>query len=819
LTSGTEKPKDKVKPKPQRKPLFGSGSPFSSTFKREQKEKEALAKEGRSIRVIAFIMTMIAMALALSLIPLFPQPLPIIIAILLAFAVYVRPPIGMAVGSMSIAIAILYQLSRNPNFEFIGGMESTMVRVLFICVLLFFFIGLTIRFRSYEDAVGINLGIIAAGMLFFDSTFFMAVPLLITVAIVFKKTQAGLAFVYYALISVPLMLLQYWQYIVTIKQVDFWNVPGSVPPIYTSLAPVLKTMQSGMTTVRLFDFQTSLGKITWNVVEPIPTWPVHSVGQALAQYRDSFSGMIIFIILVAGLVFAFSLIMGPLASRGSGRKQGEAFYPALAAAGLTAVFFVLLTALKTPLAFSTKITTTTMALGILSSLLFSVPAAILNFAPKKKAEAEKNSELIVVKAGNLLAKLKAFEPVLEMVKENVPVDVKGPEARMVVLRDRLTEILAKAEARKFKVAETYEVLKELGKGLTEGVNALPPDLDVILEHYQLSMNYLYTVWMKKLRGINYEVTNPIKIGFEKGALPEQRVAYIRTTLAASRATANEVCKLAEQIYGVLRAMYDPSLPPESSTVVYCQQKLTDKTAPWIACDALVIAIKNWERLYQSDIAKSMVRVRDVLGSITELGASEKTLRAAFGDKYPTVADQITKASELKAELEAAKITILNVMVAKKFLESTLFVMRTIVSTTIDELKTKEDSINSLSPIKEDFWEKNITLTDQILGSFDKISDAKKYDLFSMLKTLPEPLTLMDSCLWTIIQYNQKNELLLNYPVAKNAIEAALKKKKRITVQDLPFKAEEAEKYLKLFWSERNSEFTFDEENLQLSAKH
>ncbi len=430
--------------------------------------------------------------------------------------------------------------------------------------------------------------------------------------------------------------------------------------------------------------------------------------------------------------------------------MGEALYPILASVGLTAIFFILLTSLRNPLAYSTKITNQTLALGILSSLLFAVPAAVLNFAPKKKEQAEKNMDLILVRANALMAKVKAFEPVLEMVKENVPVDVKASEAKMVLLKDRLTEIIATAEARKYKVAETYEVLKEVGKGLTEGVNALHTDLDVILEHYQLTMNYSYTAWMKKLQGLNYEVKAPVKIVFEHGALAEERVAYIRTTLAASRATASELCNLAEQVYGVLKAMYDPLLPEENSTIVYVKQKLGEKTAPWIACDALVVAIKNWGRLYQTDIDKSIVRMRDVMSSVGALGVSEKTLRAAFGDKYPTVADQITKADELKVALKVAKIGILNVMAAKEYLDSSLFVMRTILSTTVDELKTKEESIFSLSPIKEDFWEKNVTLTDQVAGSLEKISDTKKYDLFSMLKALPEPLIFIDSCLWTII---------------------------------------------------------------------
>jgi hypothetical protein len=91
-------------------------------------------------------------------------------------------------------------------------------------------------------------------------------------------------------------------------------------------------------------------------------------------------------------------------------------------------------------------------------------------------------------------------------------------------------------------------------------------------------------------------------------------------------------------------------------------------------------------------------------------------------------------------------------------------------------------------------------------------------LFRSLKNLPETLSLIEPCLWTITQYNAKNELLLNYPIAKTAIEDQLRKKKRISIQDLPFKAEDAEEYLKMFFNERNDEFIFDETNVQLSKK-
>jgi hypothetical protein len=206
--------------------------PVSSYKRRVQKEKEELAKEGKGLRNIAFFLTLVSMMLALSFIPFFPQPLPIVISVLVAFLVYINPAIGMSLGSIPIVIGLLYHLS---TVDFIAMLGNTEIRVLFICLLVFFFVALPIRFRRYEDAIGINLGIIAATLLFFNSTYFIAIPLLLTVAILFKKTQAGLAVSYYVLISVPLMILQYFEHILTVARVDFWNDASAVPPIYVSL--------------------------------------------------------------------------------------------------------------------------------------------------------------------------------------------------------------------------------------------------------------------------------------------------------------------------------------------------------------------------------------------------------------------------------------------------------------------------------------------------------------------------------------------------------------------------------------------------------
>jgi hypothetical protein len=777
-----------------------------------QKEKEDLAKEGKGMQSIAFFLTLVSMILIYSFIPLFPQPLPILVAVIVAFIVYVNPAAGLSLGTIPIVLGVLYHLSL---VDFIGMLGPMQVRTLFICLLVFFFVTLPIRFRRYEDAVGINLGIIAASLLFFDATYFMAIPLLLTVAVLFKKTQSGLAFCYYILISVPLMILQYFQHILTITRVDYWNDPSAVPPIYTSLSAVFSQMQSGMFQFRLFDFSRTVGKVLWNVVEPQPT-PLHTAGQAISQYLDSFPGMVLFIGFVAGIVWAVSLVLPSLTR--SQIRRAETLFPVLTAAGVTALFFLLLNGLQKTLAFSVKLNAVQMTIGILATLLFAIPATILNFMPKKRAEIEKNSQIILTKSKSLLSNLQSFEELLGKVKSNTPVDVTVPETKLTVIKDKLSDIILKSEGRKYKLSETQEKIRELDTDLASKISELMPELNTILEHYQLTLNYSYFAWIKKLQEIGYEVNNPIQVRFEKDQPPETRVEYISNVLAASRTTANEVCQLAERVYGVMKSIYDPSLPEESRTISYSKQKLAEKTAPWVACEALVVAFKSWTKQYSREISESKEDIVESLEVISALQTNAAALKSVLGEKYSLIDGEIAKADKTKTTLQSKTVNILNVPVLEDSLQDARDIAEKVLSLLHKELKTKEESIESLLPIEDSFWEKNSTLMEQTSEAITKISAAQGKDLHQIMHNLPSALTFIEPCLWTLTQYTMKNELLLNYPIARAAIEDMLRKKKQVSVEDLPFRAQDAEEYLKLFFNERNREFIFDEEALLLSKK-
>ena len=789
------------------------GDSIAKYKRRMQKEKDDLAREGRGMRTIAFILTLISMFLALSFIPFFPQPLPILVAVLVAFAVYLSPAAGMSAGCIPIVLGLLYHLSL---IDFVAQLDPEVVRVLFICLLIFFFVALPVRFRHYEDAIGINLGIIAATLLFFDATFYLAIPLLLTTAILFKKTQAGLAVAYYTLISVPLMIMQYYQYIQTVARFDFWNDLTTIPPIYTSLAKVFTQIQGAMPQFRMFDVSQTLGRITWEVIASPPT-VTHTVGQAITQYLDSFPGMIMFLAMVGGLVWVVSLILPSFTSKSS-ISQAEKIFPALSTAGVTALFFVFLIALQQPLAFSSKISTSGMMIGILASMAFAIPASMLNFAPKKKAEIEKNSQIILVKAGDLLNKLRAFEDLLGLAKTKTPVDVSANETKMQLIKERLNDIVAKASARSFKVAETYEKIKELDKDLFDGVASLYSELDLLLQHYQLNLNYSYITWIRKLQEVGYDIKSSVKTYFDKTQTPQDRIEYISLVIESSRLLANDVCSLAGQVYDVITSLYDPSLPAESASVNYAKQKLMEKAAPWTACDGLIIAFNNWKKQYSREILSSRQDLEASLDILSKLASGESEYQSFLGEEYEELNCQIQKAVSLETKVAQMNLNILNVPFFKDSLRESIDVAKNVLSILYDELDAKEKSIEKLEPVENGFWEKNVLLKEQMESAIEQLSDFRKYNLKQMLKDLPSALSYIDPCMWTLSQYSMKNELLLNYPMAKTAIEALLKKKKQVSVQDLPFSARDAEEYLKLFFNERNQDFKFDEENLLLSRK-
>ena len=160
----------------KKEPTEETGAKREKKAKKEKKEKES-APELPFLKLLILPLTLASMLLGLSIMPLFPQPLPTILAFLIAFVTYKKPRIGMPIGGLTIGLGLMYNLA---EMNFIAMLGSTLMRQAFVFVLLFLFTALPVVFHSRRAVVSINLGIIAAIVLFFGQTYFLAIPLIFT---------------------------------------------------------------------------------------------------------------------------------------------------------------------------------------------------------------------------------------------------------------------------------------------------------------------------------------------------------------------------------------------------------------------------------------------------------------------------------------------------------------------------------------------------------------------------------------------------------------------------------------------------------------
>ena len=177
-----------------------------------------------------------------------------------------------------------------------------------------------------------------------------------------------------------------------------------------------------------------------------------------------------------------------------------------------------------------------------------------------------------------------------------------------------------------------------------------------------------------------------------------------------------------------------------------------------------------------------------------------------------------RTSKLALEKKALNDNVVNVIIIRDALQSLLSIAREVLSILYEELKSKEESIESLLPTKDYLWEKNVTLRTRMASAMEVILNSSKYELNQVMENLPKALSYVDECARTIVMYNEKEELLLNYPIARIAIEDLFRQKKNVSAQDLPFEPKYAEEYLRLFYSEKYREFAFDEANMLLTRR-
>ena len=194
----------------------------------------------------------------------------------------------------------------------------------------------------------------------------------------------------------------------------------------------------------------------------------------------------------------------------------------------------------------------------------------------------------------------------------------------------------------------------------------------------------------------------------------------------------------------------------------------------------------------------------------------------FGENMPKVLDYAKKTEAMKSIVEKTadkdQLNIVDVIALKDDVQSFLSIAKDVLSVLYAELISEEESIERLLPTKDYQWENNSTLRERLKKATESLSNPSNYKINQIMENLPIYVSYVDEAVQALAVNNERKEFLLNYPTAEVAIEEQLKQKKRISPQDLPFQTKFAGEYLRLYYTQRFSEFAFDTENMQLTKK-
>jgi hypothetical protein len=663
-------------------------------------------------------------------------------------------------------------------------------------------------FHRYEDAIAINLGIIAATLLFFDETYYLAIPLILVAAALYKKTKLGLTISYYALISLPLQVMQYLNHVLTLSNPRWWEDPIADPFLYVPLDGILKSMQESMSQLRLFEankvLETIGGQVTFSTQDHI----LQTTQAVLTRYFDSIPGILLFLVIVGVIISATALFTRELVAT-SNTMEAKVILSVLTSASATGLFFLFLIILQNPLAFRAQVSLTQILIGISMTSVITVVASLVNYAPKTNKEIEKRSKLIIEKAQELLrVRLQVIEWSLNIVKSGTSLDVSSIAGRMLIIKNKLNDIIRNVQANLYSPSELIEKFDEVDKDLRNEIDDLLSDLEALVIQYQKRIYSEYSAWIRKLEEIGFEVEPIVKTDFQKEQPLEIRVNLIRKVLESGRSITNEVIQVAEQVYDLIRSLYDPNLPEKSLAVKFAKEQLDKYSVPWNALNALFTSLHNWEKQYSAEISKSMKYLQKSLTYVSNLSTQRERLFPVLGDNFSRLMDLVKRAEDVRFHMEKKKLGVMNILIIRDAFHSSLNIAKDVFFIVQEELTSNEKAIESLLLERDYSWEKDVDWRKHITSEMEMVVTSTS-DLSQVLENLPKSFSYLDELVGSIVAYNEKKEILLNYPIAEIAIKASLTQKNHVYAQELPFELQYAQEYLKLFYSQRYPEFSFD----------
>jgi hypothetical protein len=538
----------------------------------------------------------------------------------------------------------------------------------------------------------------------------------------------------------------------------------------------------------------------------------HTVMEMISHYIDSLPGIILFLVMIIGIVSAIVLFVRTTITQ-TNLGEVEKILPIIIATGATILFFVLANSLQDPLAFRVDLNGSAMALGTLAAVIFTIPTFFMDLSPKERVTVD----MIEKKCKTLLDKIVSFEYTLNTAKSALHISFSSLEAKSGISRDKIEDINNKNSKSLISPSEIDEVLKQLNL-LEKTVDNLDFELEDILLEYQIFTNCEFSKFKGQFENIGITVKKDTLIKFERGLPLRNRIETIEEIIDSTQETTKEIIGITEEIYDGIRSLYDPDLPKESQSVIFTLTQLKEKVAPWNILDTLYVTLINMKKNYKSQISNSILNLEKSLITIDNFNKENEKLSIALGDDYKKLINLTKKVDDYQINLDKEKFSIIDVIEIKKIFNLTVGITKGIFSILFENLKVKEKNIEILMPPEGYMWGKNLEIVEKMTSTVKMFKRITKQKSSKVLEKLPSFLALAEDGKKTIIAYYEKEELLLNYPVAEIVVEEQLKKKRSVTAKDLPFDPKYSLEYLKLFHSKRYNESSFDKTNNILSSK-
>jgi len=847
-------------------------------------------------KLVTFIINMVSMAIGFILIPLLPMPLPYIVAFLVAYATFKEKTYGMITGSLLISLGLVYHLSRIGFFQIFQG---PLVKVIILTFLIAPFIVCPAVISNNLHIIAIDMGIIAVALLFFESSFYLAIPLILIFATIYKGRGIAFTFIYYAFISIPLQVMQYLK---TFQE-------GVFPPLYTPLSLVYHDIQGSLSYINMDELGKVFNSISeifvsrgferyvtevpdyivehfsaylatdyveyirsielpppsapWYVIDSfmefvstnIPTYAnsqlprylnqtlpsyvtqnmtpevwsaLPSVGtgmlrievemlfpryvnhvfqtyfsEATGQLMNSVPGIIFFLVIMVGFISVITLLNmnmpDPIKdSVIPGKYVDFIIYllPIFVAAVTNLIFFVSIDRLQQPLAFQATVNQPIMLYSTAFTILFSAPISFSKYLFDLREVKEVRSVSLLGECDYQRQKLERLITLINRMRTPVPDNFIDLKTRMLIALDEVKEIKASTERAK-ELKEVDENIRRVYNGLKDEVESFETRLDVALRDYYIKTKFEYLEAAGEIIDLGLDVDPPVLPEMEFDAPIEEKLDHIDGVIEAGRVLVEKLIDTSDKIYEIISSLFEPTLPKDSATLMISKEKI-DEDEPWVIIDAILVSLKNWEKQYSADIVNATRPINDSVETVVQLSRRRGSLSSLLGEKYEEISELAGRVEARNFSADDENLRVLKVILIRDTILNTVDVVGKIIGILYYHIKDLEFNINLLLPREDYEWNRNLTLTERMSQSLEVINNYEQYRIDELISHLYRVLSYIDEAVDTIEYYNERKEMLLNYPVFQKKITRIIEEKGEVKLDELGVSEKYGREYLKMY---------------------